>query len=121
MLPGTDTTTGKMAYGLGAALLVTVCVWHTVRQSRTPEMRMVPHMVVCDACGALELDREVPVGADGAPQLPIACSKCGAKAVYLAVYCPACGKPIPVDPAKPPAQCKHCGADLKALFAPPAR
>ena len=121
MLPGAQSTAGKMAYGVGGAAVLALCIWQGAKRSRPPALRAVPCIVVCDACGAMEFDRAVPVGRDGGPQLPLVCAKCGAEAVYLSAYCPSCGKPLPVDPRKPPTRCKHCQADLEGLFDPPAR
>jgi len=121
MLPGAHTTVGKLAYGVGAVVVVALCVWQIARGARPQSLRAMPCAVVCDACGEVEFDREVPIRPDGSLELPVACAKCGAKAAYLSYYCPSCGKPMPVDPAKPPARCKHCKADLKGLFDRPSR
>lgn len=120
-LPGMNTPSGKVAYGAGAVAVTLLCVWQIARSARSPGLRTMPCIVVCDACGAVEFDRAVPMRDDGSLALPLACSKCGAEAVYVCYNCPACGEPLPVDPAAPPAQCKHCKADLAGLFErPPA-
>ena len=121
MLPGAHTTTGKLAYGTGAVFVLVLCIWQATKRARPPALRSVPCIVVCDACGEMEFEREVPIRNDGSPQLPLECATCGKKAVFLSYYCPSCGKPMPVDPAKPPARCKHCKADLKGLFDRPGR
>lgn len=121
MLPGVETPKGKLAYGVGAMLLIALCVWQLVGPAGGGARRGVPFMVVCDACGEVDDAREIAVGSDGAALLPVECSRCGEKAAYLAYMCPSCGEPLPVDPKKPPTQCKHCGADLKGMFDPPSR
>ena len=121
MLPGANTTAGKAAYGLGAVVVTALCGWQFARTMGSASPDAVSHMVVCDACGDAEQEREIRIGADGVPELPLVCGKCGKRAVYLAHWCPSCGKLIPVDPAKPPTVCKHCGASLGGMFDRPAR
>jgi len=96
--------------GATAVVVIGLCVWQTIRAARAPGL------VVCDACGALELDRFVPIRSHGSLKLPVTC---GAKAAALCYNCPSCGKPLAVDPANPPARCKHCKADLAGMFRQP--
>ncbi|MBL7223468.1 MAG: hypothetical protein ISS72_06435 [Candidatus Brocadiae bacterium] len=117
-LPGSDSAVGKVAYGAGALVLIAVCSWQVTRAVRPPSPTAIPCLVVCDACGELEMDCPVPVRRGRGIELPVTCSKCGKKAVYLCYNCPSCGKALPVDPARPPAQCKHCGADTAGPFKP---
>jgi len=118
-LPGIGSTVGQVGYGATAVVVIGLCVWQTIRAARPPALEAVPCLVVCDACGALELDRFVPIRSDGSLELPVTCATCGAEAAALCYNCPSCGEPLAVDPAKPPARCKHCKADLEGMFRRP--
>ena len=120
MLPGARTTAGKVAYLAGAILVIALCIWQATRGPGDGGLRTAEYPVVCDACGAVEMDRQVPVGDDVLPQVPVPCGTCGKPAAYVAHMCPQCGKPIPVDLDAPPTRCKHCGANLEGMFDRPA-
>jgi len=119
MLPGVKTTAGKIGYTAAAIAVIALCGWGISRAMRGGGAEAIEHTVVCGACGEAEQARAVPVGRDGALQLPVDCATCGKKAAFPGVACPACDKLIPLDRAAPPAACMHCKADLSGMFRPP--
>ncbi len=106
MLPGINSPTGKRAYAVVAAVVILLAVARL--SCRSAGGGKVTYTVACDACGFAE-KRTLPPGGGS---LPLTCSKCEAKAAWLSLPCPFCGKDLPHVGKKAPTKCKHCGKTL---------
>ena len=110
MLPGMDSTGGKIGYAVLGIAVIVFAVWR-IGGSVTGGSGDVKYAMVCAECGA-EAELELPAGGG---DLPLECPKCKKKALWIATPCPFCGKALPLVDKKQPKVCKYCEKDLPEL------
>lgn len=110
MLPGMESTGGKIAYGVLGVAVIVFAVWR-IGGSVTGGAGDVKYGMVCADCGHEE-QRDLPAGGGA---LPLECPKCKKKTLWICTPCTFCGKALPLIDMKQPKQCKYCEKELPEL------